>query len=483
MNLIDLAFTPALKQAQLIRTKEISPLELTDLYLDRIESLNPMLGSYFTVTGDRALADAKSKTDRLAQTDDPEGLPPFFGVPISIKDLDPLEGVRCTYGSRALLDYVAPYDSALIAKLKQAGFIILGKTATPEFGSLPYTEADGFPPARNPWNTDYTPGGSSGGAAASVAAGLCAIAQGSDGGGSIRGPASCCGLVGLKPARGRISSAPVGYRQGSIATGGPLARTVADAAAFLDVTAGYVTGDPYWLPDPSPSFLDIAHQHSHGLNSQSLRIAYSIGLSPLGDADSVCQNAVLETAKRFENLGHHLVPDRLDCDGLIEPFSIVFRSGVAASELPPEALNPMNRWFIERTVSSGVFLKALWEMQAIARRIVAFFDTYDALLLPIYLHPPIRVGEWADLSPSDTFEKIIHWVAPCPPFNATGQPAIAIPSGFTPEGLPIGVQIVGRPAAEATLIALAAQLEAAYPWHHHRPAIATEQSKPGTATD
>lgn len=483
MNSTDLAFTSALEQAQLVRHGEISPLELTELYLDRIDQLNPVLGSYFTVTGDRAIEDAKAKTEQLVASNAAQPLPPFFGVPISVKDLDFLEGVRCTFGCQAMSDYVAPYDSALMTKIKQAGFIILGKTATPEFGSLPYTEADGFPPARNPWHLDYTPGGSSGGASSALAAGLCAIAQGSDGGGSIRGPASCCGLVGIKPSRGRISAAPVGYRQGSISTGGPIARTVADAAAFLDITSGYVTGDPYWLPDPMPPFLDVARNYGLEGIGRSLRIAFAIGVSPIGDADTVCQTAVLEAAKLLEELGHQLIPDRLDCSGLIEPFSTVFRAGVSAAELPPEALNPINRWFVEQAVSSGQYLKALWEMQAIARRLVARFDTYDVLLLPTYLHTPIRVGEWAPLSPEETFQRMISWVAPLPPFNATGQPAIAIPAGFAPNGLPIGVQLVGRPASESTLIALAAQLEAARPWHHHRPAIATAPPTLGKATD
>ncbi len=483
MNLTDLAFTPALNQAHLVRHGELSPLELTELYLERIERLNPLLGSYFTVIGDRALDDAKAKNEQLSTPAARQSLPPFFGVPISVKDLDFLAGVRCTFGCQALSDYVAPYDSALMAKIKQAGFIILGKTATSEFGSLPYTEADGFAPARNPWHLDYTPGGSSGGASSALAAGLCAIAQGSDGGGSIRGPASCCGLVGLKPSRGRVSAAPIGYRQGSISTGGPLARTVADAAAFLDVTAGYVTGDPYWLPDPMPSFLDSARNYEQTMAGRSLRIAFATGVTPIGDADAVCQAAVLETAKRLEDLGHQVIPDRLDCNGLIEPFSTVFRAGVGAADLPPEALNPVNRWFLEQAVSSGKYLKALWEMQAIARQLVARFDTYDVMVLPIYLHSTIRIGEWAHLSPEETFQQIVKWVTPCPPFNATGQPAIAIPGGFDPNGLPVGVQLVGRPAAESTIIALAAQLEAAHPWHHHRPTIATAQSAPGRAID
>ncbi|HBY81251.1 MAG TPA: amidase, partial [Cyanobacteria bacterium UBA11148] len=278
MNQVDLAFTPALDQAQLIRTRQISPLELVQLYLGRIEQFDSQLGSYFTVAAEMAVAEAIAKTEQLAQTSDISELPPFFGVPISIKDLNAVEGIPCSYGTPILKDKIANFDDGVVTRIKQAGFIILGKTATSELGSLPYTEPPGFPPARNPWNLDYTPGGSSGGAAAAVAAGLCAIAQGSDGGGSIRGPAFCCGLVGIKPARGRVSHAPVGDRQSGISTNGCLARTVADAAALLDVISGYIPGDPYWLPDPEISFLDATRQAP-----DPLRIAFTTTVYPIGE--------------------------------------------------------------------------------------------------------------------------------------------------------------------------------------------------------
>ncbi|PSN78139.1 amidase, partial [filamentous cyanobacterium CCP4] len=226
MNSVDLAFLPALEQARLIRAKEISPLELTEIYLSRIERLNPALGAYVTVVAEQALADAKAKTEHLASN--PDDLPPLFGVTVSVKDLNPVEGVACAYGIKAACDRIANQDDYIVGKLRQAGMVILGKTATSQLGSLPYTEPPGFPPARNPWNLDYTPGGSSGGGAAALAAGLCAISQGSDGGGSLRGPAFCCGLVGMKAARGRVSFSPVGERLNGLAINGPLGRTVAD---------------------------------------------------------------------------------------------------------------------------------------------------------------------------------------------------------------------------------------------------------------
>jgi amidase len=463
MNETDLAFTPALELAQLIRRRVVSPLDLVEIYLERISRLNPRLGSYFTVTADLAVADAKNKTELLTKTSE---LPQFFGVPISIKDLNAVAGVTCTYGSPALLNNIANYDDGVVTRIKQAGFIILGKTATSELGSFPYSEPTGFSPARNPWNLEYTPGGSSGGAAASVAAGLSAIAQGSDGGGSIRGPAACCGVVGIKPARGRVTKAPVGDRLAGIAVNGPIARTVADAAAMLDVISGYFTGDPYWLPDPEPSFLAATRT-----KTQNLKIAFSTSVPPLGEADENCQKGVLQTVKLLQQFGHQLEEKCPDFTSLIEPFQTVWQAGIAAAGIPAEALQPMNQWLFARTGSVAEYMQAVSQMQIVSRSIVAFFDTFDVLVLPVYLHSPIRVGEWANLSPEQTFEKIINWVAPCPVANATGLPAIALPVGFDSNGLPLSVQLIGKPAAESTLISLAAQLEAANPWIQHRPAL------------
>ncbi len=468
MNSIDLAFAPALEQAQLIRRGEVSPLELVELYLERIQRLDSQLGSYFTVAAEIARNDAKVKTEQLAQTKDTSELPPFFGVPIAIKDLNPVEGIRCTYGTPALMDKIAAFSDAVVMRIKQAGFTILGKTATSELGSLPYIDQPGFPPTRNPWNLDYTAGGSSGGAAAAIAAGLTPIAQGSDAGGSIRGPAFCCGLVGIKPARGRISYAPVGDYLNGIATNGPIARTVADAAALLDVMSGYITGDPYWLPEPEKSFLDATRQAP-----TQLRIAFSTSVQPIGEAAEICQQSVRETVQLLEEMGHSVEPGCPDFTALIGPFKKVWQASVPASGIPKEALSPMNRWIAEQSGSAGEYLQAVHQMQIVSRQIVGFFEVFDVLVLPTYLHSVIRVGEWANLSPEETLEKIVGWIAPCPPFNASGLPAIALPTGFdSSTGLPVGVQLVGRPAAEATLISLASQIEAAKPWSQHRPAFA-----------
>ncbi|MBU6229904.1 MAG: amidase [Cyanobacteria bacterium REEB459] len=469
MDARDLAFLPALEQARLIRDRQMSPLELVDIYLDRIQRLNPQLGAYVAVMAESARAEAHAKTQQVMTTD-PADLPPLFGVTVAVKDLNPVAGAPCRYGIKAAGDSLAPSDDYIVGKLRQAGLIILGKTATSQLGSLPYTEPAGFAPARNPWHLDYTPGGSSGGSAAALAAGLCAIAQGSDGGGSLRGPAYCCGLVGLKAARGRISFAPVGERLHGLAVNGPLGRTVADTAALLDALSGYEVGDPYWLPTPQPGFLASLKPPN-----RPLRLGYITGIEPIGTADPVCRQAILTTAQRAEALGHQVEAASFPAmDGLIEPFVMVWQSVLAESAVPWIVLERFNRWLYWRArwVSSGAYLRAVSQIQQIARQIVHFAQPYDALILPVYMHPTIRVGEWQGLRSATILARVINWVAPCPPFNASGQPALAIPTGFDSRGLPLGVQLVGRPADEATLLALAHQLETAHPWSQHRPALA-----------
>ena len=475
MNQLDLAFVPALEQAQLIRKGDVSPLELVELYLERIQRLDPQFNSYVTVAAEQALAEAAVKTEQLTKTADVTQLPPFFGVPIPIKDLNAVAGLPCGYGSPALKDQIASYDDGVVTRIKQAGFTILGKTATSELGALPYIEPEDAQPTRNPWNLDRTAGGSSGGAAAALAAGLCPIAQGSDGGGSIRGPAFCCGLIGLKPSRGRISQAPAGDNFNGMATSGPLTRTVADAAALLDAMSGYLPGDLSWLPDPDPSFLTVARQATMAAGSparQPLKIAFATAIPDISEAEPVCEQAVLQMAQLLAEMGHQVEPGCPNFAGLDEPFIQVWQTAVAASGIPAAALDSMNRWLLSRTCSAGEYVRATAALQVAARQIVAFFQQVDVLVLPTYMAPPIPVGKWASCSPEETLRRMIEWIAPCPPFNVSGQPAIAIPTGFTEAGLPIGVQLIGRPAAEATLIKLAAQIEATQSWTALRPPLA-----------
>ncbi|MBL1210373.1 amidase, partial [Geminocystis sp. GBBB08] len=213
----NLEFISALDLSKLIHRKEISPLELIEFYGERINTIEPQLGSFAHIAIESAIKEAKIKTEILGKTQDTSSLPLFFGIPTAIKDLYPVKGMPISYGNAFIKDKIADYDCGIVTKIKQSGFILIGKTATSELGSLPYTESLGLPPCRNPWNLEYTSGGSSGGAAAAVASGLIPVALGSDGGGSVRGPAFCCGLIGLKPSRGRVSNAPVGDYQGGIA--------------------------------------------------------------------------------------------------------------------------------------------------------------------------------------------------------------------------------------------------------------------------
>ena len=460
----NLAFTSALEQAKLIKERKVTPLELTQMYLERIERYDSQVGSFNYVARESAIADAKAKTAELEQSLDPNYLPTFFGVPIAIKDLKSVADMPISYGIQALKEQIATYDEGIVTKIKQAGFIILGKTATSQLGSFPYTEPEGFSPTRNPWNLDYTPGGSSGGSAAAVAAGFCAIALGGDAGGSIRGPAACCGLVGVKPSRGRISFAPVGDRLSGLGTHGVLTRTVADSAAFLDLATGYTTGDPYWLDKPEVDFLSNTQQ-----SVTNLKIGYTTSLLPVGKPDLECQQGVDKIVQQLKSMGHQTIEQEIDLSSLIEPFKIVWSSAVAASGIPPEALSPMNQWVLSQSGTAGEYVRAVTQMQLFARQLVSMFAQFDVLVTPTYMQPTIKIGEWQNLSPERTFEKIVNWILPCPPFNVTGQPAISIPAGFDTQGVPIGVQLVGKPNDEATIIALAAQLEREQPWSQLKP--------------
>lgn len=464
-NPSDLAFSSALEQAKLIKERQITPLELTELYLDRIAKYDSQVGSFNYVAREMAIADAQSKTAQLAETIDTNSLPPFFGVPIAIKDLKSVADMPMSYGLFALKDQIAKYDEGVVSKIKQAGFIILGKTATSELGSFPYTEPEGFAPSRNPWNLDYTPGGSSGGSAAAVAAGFCAIALGGDAGGSIRGPAACCGLVGVKPSRGRISFSPVGDRLSGLGTHGIVTRTVADAAAFLDVATGYITGDPYWLELPEVSFLASSQQ-----SLPKLKIGYVTSILPVGEPAPECQQAVTQVVQKLAALEHTVIPQAIDLSPLIKPFTRVWSSAVSGSGIPPEVLSPLNRWVMTQSGTAGEYLQAVTQMQLFARQLVSLFAQIDVLIAPTYMHPAIKISAWQDLSPEATFQKIVNWILPCPPFNVTGQPVINIPAGFDAQGVPLGVQLVGQPNAEAIIIALAAQLEQAQSWSQLRPA-------------
>ncbi len=455
----DLAFTSALDQAEIIRHGDVSPSELVDGYLERIERLDPALNSFLTVAADFARDAARDAEKRLASGDVDSA--PFLGVPVTIKDLADTAGIRTTHGTATYADRVPTHDDEVVVRIKRAGFVILGKTNTPEFGSRSTTESPAYPTARNPWNTDHTPGGSSGGAAAGLAAGLTPIAHGSDGGGSIRIPSAWCGLVGLKPSRGRVSWAP--DAQSFNATNGGLTRTVADAAAFLDAIEGYATGDYWWAPPPARPFLEEV-----GVDPGRLRIAWTTK-HPLPDAQvaDAWRDAVEAAAAQLEALGHDVAQaDPPDFD-VASTALIAAAARAADPALPPvETLDFTNRVIFEmgQAASAADLAATQRDLQAATRRYVAFFDDYDVLLTPTLACGPPRIDE--EIMGGEDWEgllELLRVVAFTPTANMTGQPAIALPWGLDASGLPVSVHLVGRPADEVTLIRLASQLEPVLP--------------------
>jgi amidase len=454
----ELAFASALDLAARIRAREISPAELTALYLERIERLDPQLNAYVTVV------------------DQPE-VPrdgPFHGVPIPIKDLSETAGIRTTYSCKAFAGNVPDFDASAVRKIRDAGFTIIGKTNTPEFGTIAMTESELNGDCRNPWDTSRTPGGSSGGAAAAVAAGLAPVAHGSDGGGSIRIPASCCGLFGIKPSRGRISPAPFVSGSLGLGTSGPITRTVRDAAALLDVMSGNEPGDFYVAPTPERSFLAEADEAPG-----RLRIAVTTAPPSPVPVDPTCAAAAGAAAELLTVLGHDVVEATppWQTDEMIAHFIRIWQVGPATAGVDDlSLLEPINRMLAEgaRTTPSPQYVSSVMQLQQIARRVAAFWKDVDIVVTPTLALPPVPIGwTWADADgdPYRAFASQTLFTPFTPLINVTGQPAMSVPLHWSDEGLPIGVQFIGRPFGESTLIRLAAQLEQARPWAGRRPAV------------
>lgn len=460
----DLHDLTALEQGAAIRAGEVSSAELVEHYLARIGRLDASLGAFVTVTADRARVEARSVS----------GTGPLAGVPTAIKDLNSTAGVRTTYGSAVFADYVPDFSDELVLRIEAAGLVSLGKTNTPEFGSPCYTEPEVAPPAVTPWDTTRMAGGSSGGAAAAVAGGLVAVAQGSDGGGSIRIPASCCGLVGLKPSRGRISSSPMYGDITGLATSGPLARTVRDAAALLDVMAGRAVGDPFWAPEEAQPFLDACERPP-----RRLRIArFSTPVIAETEVDPACLRAWEDASLLLESLGHDVVdidpPLPREAVAVFETSWAVL-TALSTVNLRPEdkaRLRPLTRWLGERgeQVGGPQFGLALGELRRVAARTLAALAVYDVVLTPTLATPPLAVGALRDdHDPAADFEAQKRFTPWTSMWNVTGSPAVSLPLHQTPDGLPVGVMLAARPGDDALLLALSAQVEAAAPWHDRRP--------------
>ncbi len=470
----DILFRSATELAAMVRDGEVSSRELVETSLERIEELNPELNAFVEVDADGALAAA----DAIAPGDER----PFAGVPTAVKNNRPVKGMRLTYGCKLMQQHIAPYDHNVTSRLRAAGFVLVGTTTLPEYGILPVSEAHIFGPTRNPWDLERTPGGSSGGAAAAVAAGLLPVAHGNDGGGSIRIPAACCGLVGLKPSRGRISLAPE-LGDGELVCDGMLTRHVEDAAATLDVLAGYEPGDATWAPEPPEPFAASARREP-----LKLRIAATTK-PPVADAvvDPVAARAVGEAASLLRSLGHEVeeVDPPWQEEHLRELFGAVFcdaiglsiaYSGLVANRDPSaEDMEPMS-WAIFSMIRKMTSLEAgaaAVRLQQFARRLVSFLLPYDALLTPALAERPLPIGtlDTAAPEPMQTFTRSALFTPFTPVFNATGQPAISLPLYEGEDGMPLGVQLAGRPAAEGTLLALSMQLQEALPWAQRRPEL------------
>ena len=406
----------------------------------------------------------------LAAASEPLPNGPFAGVPLLVKDLTETGGVRTTYSSRAFADNVPEHDAALVRRMKDAGFLIVGKSNTPEFGSTAVTESDLNGACLNPWDLTKTPGGSSGGAAAAVAAGVFPLAHGSDGGGSIRIPASCCGLFGLKPSRGRVSPAPWVSGSLELSQNGPISVSVEDAAAFLDAIAGYEWGDANVLPEPERPFREDV-----GRDPGRLRIAFTTEPPIPYPVDPAVAGVARSAADAFADLGHHIVertPAWRDED-MLHAFAKLWQVSPAMFPVRDRSLlEPLNRALADAAdaTSSVVFSQAAVALQRAARRIVAFWQDIDVVLTPGLAKLPVPIG-WvfeAD-DPWDQFRRGGEFTPFTPIVNVTGQPAAAIPFGVV-DGLPVGVQLIGPPLGESLLIRLAAQLEAHHPWAGRLPA-------------
>ena len=460
-----------LEQAAKVRSKDVSPVEFVDHYLDRIDRLNADVGAFVFVAPDLARTAAKEAERAVMDGDD---LAPLHGVVTAIKDLYLTADMPTGFGSGAFAPMELGLDEAFVTKLRAAGTISLGKTATPEFGAPCYTEPEGHPPARTPWDLSRSAGGSSGGAGAAVASGLLPAAPGSDGGGSIRIPSSVNGLVGLKTSRGRVSTAPLNADISGLSVHGPLARTVRDAAALLDAMAGPTSQDWVWhAPPATGTFLAACDQEPAGL-----RIGrYITPAVPGAEVHPDCVAAYEHASELLASLGH-TVEDHPTSFGteLIAMFENLWAVEFAALPVPPEAedgLRPLTRWLRERgrALSALDVWAALGSLRAIARQELERTASYDAVLTPTLAQPPAKVGGLRnDADPAQDFENQKRFTPFTAPYNMSGQPAINIPLHWTDESLPIGVQLVGRPGDEATLLALAAQIEAAEPWAHRKPA-------------
>jgi amidase len=464
---VDLAFAGAARQAELLRAGQLRSRELVEGYLERIERIDPQLNAFRVVYGERALAEADQADARLRAG---EGRP-LLGVPVAVKDNVDVAGDVTAFGTREARG-PAGEDSEVVKRLRAAGAVVLGKTHLPELAIWPFTESATFGLTHNPWRLDRTCGGSSGGSAVAVAAALAPVALGSDGGGSIRIPAACCGLFGLKPQRGRVSLAPLREHWHGLTALGPVARRVIDSALFLDAVAGPAPDDADVPPQPARPFVDAARGEPG-----RLRIAASYRPAIKARMSDAVLGAVRETAELLRGLGHDVVEHEPDYGETRDLFGPRWLRGIYddSRELiaGTEQLERRTRQMIavgHLTPRSVVARARRLEAELVAR-MAKTFDSFDALLTPALAAPPVEAGRWEGLGALRTFLGVAGWTPGTANWNVTGQPAAAVPAGFTDDGLPLSVQVVGRPNDEHTVIALAAQIERERGWPDRRPEL------------
>jgi amidase len=463
MSAADLMLKPVPELAALVRGGEISAREVVGAALRRIEDLDDRINAFIEVDAERALeaADAIQPGDER----------PFAGVPIAIKANVPVAGLCMNFASKFLAGHRPGHSAYMVRRLRDAGFVVVGTTNLPEFGILPTTEPRHTGATHNPWDTDRTPGGSSGGAAAAVAAGMLPVAHGNDGGGSIRIPAACCGLIGLKPSRGRVSRGP-DLGESFLSCDGVLTRTVAETAQVLDVLAGYEVGDATWAPRPVEPYAASVRR-----DPGRLRVAMTADNALGVDVDPECVRGMHVAGELLASLGHeveHAAPALPGGDALglfVQAFGPAVSLGIGYGELlaghPPgdDEIEPLSRaiYDLSQNITSVGYLAATAQLQALARGLVAFFAEYDLLLTPALAERPLRIGECNGLgeNPLADLERSGRFTPFTSLFNVTGQPAISVPVGFGDDGLPTAAQLVAKPLGEDTLLQVAAQMEAA----------------------
>jgi amidase len=470
MDALDLAYAGISTQANLIVRGEVSSRELVELCLERIERHNPKLNAFRVVFAERALLEAE-QADARRKAGEERAL---LGVPIAVKDDVDVAGELTALGTNAHGGQPAATDSEVVRRLREAGAIVIGKTNVPELCIWPFTETPTFGATRNPWDLQRAPGGSSGGSAAAVAAGLVGAAHGSDGAGSIRIPSAWCGLFGCKPQRGRVSMAPRPESWFGMSVNGALTRTVADTALFLDVAAGSTAVDRDRPDPPAQPYLEQARK-----SPGRLRIAYSTRIPPLLVArlEDDCRRALEQTVELLRSLGHELVEQDPDYGYDTGPLVLTrYLRGIheEAHSMPhPERLARRTRGMarLGALVPPALVERSRVAEQGLRERVNQVLERHDVLLTPTTAQPPSRIGQYDGRGGLYTLNAVIARVPYNAPWNFTGQPAASVPAGFGADGLPRGVQVVGRPGGEGTLLSLAAQIEAERPWATHRPAL------------